>query len=187
MWTGKGYNINGEKIFELKYGKGNVKLYYNSNQIEYDGEYLNGEKNGKGKEYYYDELYKGEFLNGLKHGKFKIYDIFFKELIFKGEYLYDKKHGNGIEYFLGGNKMFEGYYLNGKKWNGTGYDKDEYIIYVIMNGNGNVSEYNIYGRLEFKGEYKNGTRNGEGREYGKYGRLLFEGEYKNGKKNGKGI
>ena len=30
--------------------------------LEYEGEYLNGERNGKGKEYYDDELrYEGEY------------------------------------------------------------------------------------------------------------------------------
>ena len=38
----------------------------------------------------------------------------------------------------------------------------------------------------FKGEYKNGKRNGKGKEYSTDGDLIFEGEYKNGKRNGKG-
>ena len=37
----------------------------------YEGEYLNGEKNGKGKEYYDNGQIKfeGEYLNGKKNGK----------------------------------------------------------------------------------------------------------------------
>ena len=44
-WKGKEYNYKGKLIFE--------------------GEYLNGEKNGKGKEYYKGKLiFEGEYLNG---------------------------------------------------------------------------------------------------------------------------
>ena len=41
----------------------------------FEGEYLNGEKNGKGKEYYHDgDLeYEGEFLQGMRNGKGKLY------------------------------------------------------------------------------------------------------------------
>ena len=41
----------------------------------FEGEYLNGKRNGKGKEYYYYGKLKieGEFLNGEKNGKIKEY------------------------------------------------------------------------------------------------------------------
>ena len=44
--------------------------------------------------------------------------------------------------------MFEGEYLNGKKWNGKGkeYDKNN-------------------GKLIFEGEYLNGEKNGKVKEY----------------------
>ena len=43
--------------------------------LMFEGEYLNGERNGKGKEYYEDELeYEGEFLNGRRQGRGKEYD-----------------------------------------------------------------------------------------------------------------
>ena len=67
--------------------------------------------------------------------------------------------------------MFEGEYLNGKKWKGTEkiYDKDT-------------------GNFIFQCEYLNGIIDGEAKEYDKFtGDLLFEGKYLNGKRNGKGI
>ena len=64
--------------------------------------------------------------------------------------------------------MFEGEYLNGKKWNGKG------------------KEYNDYGTLNFEGDYLKGERNGKGKEYYNDDKLKFEGEYLNGKRNGKG-
>ena len=56
---------------------------------------MNGEKNGKGKEYY-------------ENGKLK----------FEGEYLNGEKHGKGKEYYENGKLRFEGEYLNGERWKG---------------------------------------------------------------------
>jgi len=42
------------------------------NMIRFEGEYLNGKKNGKGKEYWNGELeFEGEYLNGKKMEKEK--------------------------------------------------------------------------------------------------------------------
>ena len=79
--------------------------------------------------------------------------------------------------------LFEGEYLNGKIWNGTGYDNDNNIIFEIKNGNGHIIISNIYdNKLEFEGEYLNGLRNGKGKEYNYDGKLIFDGEYFNNKK-----
>ena len=53
-WNGKGYNIKGNEDYELKNGKGCLKLYYPDGKVLIEGEYLNGKLNGKGKEYYPD-------------------------------------------------------------------------------------------------------------------------------------
>ena len=43
--------------------------------LEFEGEYLNGKRNGKGKEYFYNGIleYEGEYLNGQRNGKGKEY------------------------------------------------------------------------------------------------------------------
>ena len=65
-YDGKGYDKNGNIIYELIKGTGKVKEYdYISKRLEFDGEYLNGEKNGYGKEYGLQE-FEGEYLNGKK-------------------------------------------------------------------------------------------------------------------------
>ena len=53
----------------------------------YDGEYLNGKWNGKGKEYRIKGSlkYDGEFSNGKKHGKGKFYDDY-GHLKFEGNF-----------------------------------------------------------------------------------------------------
>ena len=79
--------------------------------------------------------------------------------------------------------IFEGEYLNGKKWNGKGYDINNNIIYELKNGKGFIKEYDFYGgRLKYEGDYLNG----KGKEYDFNGKIQFEGEYLNGKRNGKG-
>ena len=99
----------------------------------YEGEYLNGERNGKGKEYY-------------KNG----------DLEFEGEYLYGYKLKG--KYYIDDYLEYEGEFLYNKKYNGKGYDENGNIIYELINGNGKVKEYNYKGELEFEGEYLNGKR-----------------------------
>ena len=87
-WNGKGYDENGNIIYELINGTGKVKEYdengniiYELNkendnvkgynflgELEFEGEYLNGKRCGKGKEYYDNGKLKfeGEYLNGNK-------------------------------------------------------------------------------------------------------------------------
>ena len=99
-WNGKGYNMNKELVYELNNGKGYVKEYNDFNNcIIYEGEYLNGEKNGKGKEYDDDGnlIFEGEYLNGERNGKVKKYD-YDGNLRFEGEYLNRKRNGKGKEY-----------------------------------------------------------------------------------------
>ena len=61
--------------FEIKNGYGKEKEYYRNGELMFEGEYLNGERNGKGKEYYDNGklMYEGEFLNGKKNRKGKQY------------------------------------------------------------------------------------------------------------------
>ena len=77
------------------------EIYYNGKLI-FEGEYLNGKRNGKGKEY-------------NDNGK----------LIFEGEYLNGKRNGKGKEYDNNGKLIFEGEYLNGKNGKGKEYEKME--------------------------------------------------------------
>ena len=81
----------------MKDGKGFVKEIYNYRALDevkfFEGEYINGQRNGKGKIYFTFKnnpylKFEGEFLNGKKHGKGK--DYFLNEVIVEGEYLNGK-------------------------------------------------------------------------------------------------
>ena len=206
-WNGKIY-YEDELILELKDGKGFMKefhlekltikdynLYkplifrqskkYDYANLKYEGEYLNGERNGQGKEYYLYNILKfeGEYLNG-KRWKGKGYNL-------DNKVIYEIKDGNGyiFEYNNTGQLVFEGEYLNGEK-NGLGgeFINEELVFkgeYKNGKRNGFGKEYNN-GFIKFEGEYLNGKRHGKGKEYNFIGKLVFEGEYEYGwKRKGK--
>ena len=189
-WNGKQYiqNYGKDEIYEIKNGKG---FLVELDRDYYEGEFLNGERNGKGKEYFNGNKIKfeGEYLNGKRNGKGKDY-YFEGNLKFEGEYLNGKRNGKGIEYFnLKGKKIrYEGEYLNGKKWNGKEYDERGNKIYEFNNGTGRDIEYdnnNIYfNKIEIECEYLHWKKNGIEKIYKPEGRIN-EFEYINGKKKWK--
>ena len=103
-------------IINYKFFSGRYVIYESNLRKEYDaetdillfeGEYLNGKRNGKGKEYYYNDklLFEGEYKNDLKWDG-KGYDSF-------NNLVYELKDGEGIikefENSLG-QLIFEGNY-----------------------------------------------------------------------------
>ena len=88
--NGIGKDEHGNYFNYLKDGNGFNKKY-NKNGVIFEGEYLNGIRNGKGKEY-----------DGNSHIKFE------------GEYLNGKRNGIGKELSFGCDIIFEAEYLNGK-------------------------------------------------------------------------
>ena len=121
-------------------------------KLLFKGEYLNGKRNGKGKEYDYNDklVFEGEYLNGkiwngkgyntndkiefeINDGKgyIKEYD-FDGKLEFEGEYLNGKRNGKGKEYDLDGKIIFEGIYYNGEKYKGIGFDKSNNKAYELI-------------------------------------------------------
>ena len=206
------------KLKVIKYNKKlqnkmDIKLI---NYKFYHRKYIIYETNIKGKEYLGctdDLLFEGEYLNGERNGKGKEYDCNGK-LIFEGEYLNGKRNGKGKEYYSNGKLRFEGEYLNDERLTGKLYDTVGNLCCNWRIANELIKEYNFYGKLEFEGEYLNGKvkeyytdyniyypirnilkfegeylngkRNGKGKEYYFYRKIKFEGEYINGKRNGKG-
>ena len=114
-WNGKGYDKKGNVIYELINGTGKVKEY-SEDILLFEGEYLNGQKHGKGKEYtaFGKLIFEGEYLNGKKQGKGREYDHAGK-LLYEGEYLNGKRNGKGKEYDYNGLLLYEGKWKNNKK------------------------------------------------------------------------
>ena len=155
--------------------KDKVKEYNNYDELIFEGEYLNGVKNGRGKEYEVGSLiFEGEFLNGKRNGNGKEY--WQGILKFEGQYLNGERNGKGKEYDENGELISEKEYLNGNILEYKGY-KDE-------NGQdkGEGKEFDIlFNMLIYEGEYLNRKRHGKGKEYFSE-KLIFEGEYKNNKR-----
>ena len=91
----------GAKLKLIKYNKSFQKNFNISiiNYKHFKGRYIIYEKNMIGKEYNgYDDLllFEGEYLNGQRNGKGKEY--FKGRRIFEGEYLNGKRNGKGKEY-----------------------------------------------------------------------------------------
>ena len=140
-------NIFNYKIYSRKYiiyGEKDYGKEYNAytDELIFEGEYLNEKRNRKGKEYDIsgELMFEGEYLNGERNGKGKEY--WYGKLIFEGEFLNGERNGKGKEY-KDGELKFEGEYLNGVRWNGKGYDENGNILCELKNGAGKVKEYNV--------------------------------------------
>ena len=101
----------GEYLNGRRNGKGRE---YKGIKIVFEGEYLNGKRSGKGKEYIDDYrgkfIYEGEYLNGMRNGKGKAYD-YDDNLIFESEYKNNKRNGN-YKYYVNGKLLIDYDYLD---------------------------------------------------------------------------
>ena len=179
--NGREYNVKEVKIFEGEYLKGkkwNGKFFFKKETYEL--------KNGKGyiKEYIYNDFnyiikYVGEYLNGKRNGKGKEFAKH-KKLIYEGEYLNGKRNGKGKEYDIFFNLIFDGEYYNGKKWNGKIYFRNE--IYTIKNGKGFIKQFINFKNIIFEGGLQDGKKHGKCKVFNINNTLIFEGEYYDDKK-----
>ena len=83
------------------------------------------------------------------------------------EYINGERNKYGKEYEYKERLIFEGEYINNKRWNGK------------------IKDYDNNGNLFLDCEMKNGERNGMGQEYCD-NRLIYEGEFLHGKRHGRG-
>ena len=139
-WNGFEYNYHENLKFEQEYkngdktGKIKMKEYF-EDKVIYEGNHLNGKRNGFGIEY---NLKGGKFVGLFKNGKkwdgigyneknevdysitngFGVVKEYFNDkLIYIGEYANGKRHGKGIELdYLTGKIKYEGIFVYGKKF-----------------------------------------------------------------------
>ena len=92
-----GINLFNYKIFSKRIiiyeENGKAKEYScvcSKDTLIFEGEYLNGERNGKGKEYHVNGKlkYEGEYLNGERNGKGKEYSN-------RGRFIFESEYLNG--------------------------------------------------------------------------------------------
>ena len=110
-------NIIYYKLYSKKYlifdAKRKVKEYdKNNGNLIFEGEYLNGKRNGKGKEYdrYGILLFEGDYLNGDRWNG--------KGYNGSNNIVYELKNGKGnVKEYNFGKLKFEGEYIKGFRWN----------------------------------------------------------------------
>ena len=92
-------------------------MYNWANKKTYDGNWINGKMNGKGKFTYQDgSYYEGEFVNGKKNG-YGIYK-WDNDKYYEGKWKNDKQNGYGVYYDK--NKVIKGFWVDGKIRNRNG-------------------------------------------------------------------
>ena len=69
----------------------------------------------------------GRFIEGERNGEGKEYELKTNILLFEGEYLNWKRNGKGNEYYKNGKLLYEGEYLNGER-----YGKEKNIIIMVI-------------------------------------------------------
>ena len=124
--------------------------------------------------------YEGQLINGKKEGKGKF--IYKNGCIYEGYFKNDKKEGNGIFYYTNGDRykglfkdgFYQGngifYFNNGDRYEGE-FDKNSY------SGNG---KYYYHNGDVFEGLWKNDKKNGKGIYIYLNGNKII-GNYKDGK------
>ena len=134
-------------IIKDKNGTYKIKSSQN-NFMNYEGSYLNGKKDGVGKEYKLIKIKYSEFVKQnnkiFKYLNTNMNKEIKESINFKNKtFTEDSKHGiinkNGEEYFYYIILEYEGEFKNGKR-------------------NGKGKEYNKDGEIIFEGEYLNGQR-----------------------------
>ena len=119
-------------------GIGRIYNIYNNNLV-FEGKYSNKKKNGQGKEYnmFCQLSFEGEYKNGLRNGYGKQYRFLpGRVLEFEGEYKNGLRNGKGKEYGDNNIMIFEGEYLNNKRWNGI------YKFYISE-----IKSFNDYAKM----------------------------------------
>ncbi len=133
---------------------------------EYKGEFLNGNKHGKGTyNWAKGDRYEGEWKDGKKHGKGTY--ISANGGRYDGEWRDDKRHGKGTLVTPDGGR-YEGEWRDDKRHKG---------VSVYGSGSFKVDRY--------EGEYRDDKRNGKGTYISAKGDR-YEGEWRDGKLHGKG-
>ena len=66
-------------------------------------------------------IFEGDYIDGKKNGNIREYND--GMLIFEGEYKHGKKNGKGKEYYCNGDLRFDGEYKDDNYWNGKINDR----------------------------------------------------------------
>ncbi len=208
---GMKYSVWGKTklIGNFKNGKLNGKGYrigeLNGGVLSYEGDFVNGEKDGYGRDYSGYFLYEGYWKADKKQGKGKLIsrNAFDKsQTEYDGDWIADKKEGYGTEIKKDKNgKELEKYVGNWNKDKRHGEGKlfkNGKLIYEGNFDNGNMSTtsgcidgdcqtgFGVFvfpNKNKYIGEFQNGKKHGKGIEKDPDGNYII-GQWKNDKEDG---
>lgn len=152
-----------ENHIDLKKNYGRINI---QDDVYYLGNLNNKHKqNGYGTEYYNNDsiLYEGEWVNGLKNGLGKMY--FQNNSKYIGDFEFDVIHGNGEFYYPNGEFYIGQFKVNNIAGFGKYYNSIGSIVYSGMWLNGTYQGWGIYydeHKPIFIGHWDQGMANGFG-------------------------
>lgn len=169
-----------------------------------------GKPHGHGKMLYQTDTpekgrsYEGEWNQGQWNGKGK--HIKHNGDIYEGEFCDDQKHGLGVYHYHDGKRRFDGRYIMGHRVEGTMFYSDKSIykgqwysgkrqgrgIYQFSDKSRYKGEFDrdrIHGvgtllwpdGSKYVGEWSEGQRHGKGKEYTRDGKIRYDGMWKQNK------
>ena len=182
---GKGalYDSNGNKIKDLYFRNGQrIKKKEEDEEADILKEKINGIFTKK----YQEGKYEGQFVNGLKNGKGTYY--FDNGDKYVGDFRDGDREGEGIYYYKNGDK-YEGHFKkNRKDGKGTYFyaNGDKYVGRFKKNKAEGRGKFYYNNGDRYIGTYKNDLKNGHGIYYFENG-TRYDGEFRDGIKDGDGI
>jgi antitoxin component YwqK of YwqJK toxin-antitoxin module len=165
-WYDDKGHLKGEQVYLNDVLEGQVRAYYPSSKVLWEGTNKNGKLEGLRKEYLESGILKAEtqFKNGIPDGLFRWY---YENGKLNGTKTYRNGINNGTSQIFdkAGNLQEEGNFKNGKL-------------------QGTYKKYYENGKLKEQMFYSNGVLNGVWKTYLANGNLERSFNYKNGKKDG---
>ena len=180
-----GYYYIGPLIDGLPNNRG--KIYDEKGNLIYEGEMINGRKEGYGKRYYDNGYYIGQFSNDLKSGKGKYF--FNNGEIYEGEFDNDLLEGYGKYIYKNGNYYVGSFSKNLKHGKGKQFYKDGNLQSDIDFNNDKLEglgRYNFENGEYYIGHCLNGLKHGKGIIHYKNGDIKYEGDFFEDKYQGHG-
>ena len=153
----------------------------------YIGLFLNSSLNGKGEKHgKNNEKYFGDFINGIPEGKGKEINDLYE---YEGEFKKGKKNGRGKIIYKDTGDWYDGNFLN-NNFNGEGhyYWKKNGYEYIGNYVNGIIQGKGVYKygeKATYKGEFKNGVKEGNGEWISKTNKII--GNFENDLPHGRGF
>ena len=160
-------------------------MFYSGESSYYEGEWLYGFPNGKGKFVSPDGTsWEGEFVQGFPWGKVRI--ISPNSFEYYGDVLFGKRNGKGIMIYSTGER-YEGDWVNN---NMQGKGKYSFALSYRYVGDFSNGKFNGYGSLDtpeglYEGGFKEGKPHGKGTQKVFRTQATLKGNWVNGKKEGK--